>query len=691
MRMPGWTRWLCLLWATSLCSVALAADSTERFAVLISAARVGHLHVSHQHDDGVRTIEIDFDIKNNGRGPTIKERLQLDDQGLPISWSIQGATTFGSRVDEVFTRSRRGAQWHDASGEGRTRLTTPAMYIGQSASPWALGMYARALLAADGGRMATLPAGEMRLELQHTLTLTTEGQDIGLRALAISGLDLNPSYILLDDDNALFAYVGGRTVLVREGHQMHEERLRQLVVDLAARRLKALAQSYTHRFDGPLRIRNVRVFQPATLDLSEPLSVVVSGAQISSLQPLDTPGTEGETLVEGEGGTLVPGLFEMHAHSSDSSAVLNVLAGVTSMRDMGNNNELLAQMIGRIETGELIGPRITRSGFIEGKSPFSSNNGRLVDSEQAAIEAVRWYAARGYWQVKLYNSLNPAWSPAVIAEAQRLGLRVAGHVPAFSTADAMIDAGYDELTHINQIMLGWVLAPDEDTRTLLRITALRRLASLDLDSDAVQATLAAILEHKVAVEPTIAIHEAAMLGRNGDVPLGQRDYFDHMPVGHQRDAKQAWLDLAEKGDDQAYRASYQKLLELLRMMHQRGVLLIPGTDLGGGFTFHRELELFAAIGMSPAEALRRGTYDMAEYLGQHQQLGSIERGKRADFFLVAGDPTQDLKAIKHIRMVVQDGKMFLPAEVYPQFGIRPLAESPRIIAAQATSRSAQVE
>src|SRR3546814_9962317 len=87
---------------------------------------------------------------------------------------------------------------------------------------------------------------------------------------------------------------------------------------------------------------------------------------------------------------------------------------------------------------------------------------------------------------KLYNSMTPEWAPDLVEEAHRLGLQVAGHVPAFSDADAMIEAGFDELTHINQVMLGWVLEEGEDTRTLLRLTALDRLPDLDLSSAPVQ-------------------------------------------------------------------------------------------------------------------------------------------------------------------------------------------------------------
>jgi imidazolonepropionase-like amidohydrolase len=114
------------------------------------------------------------------------------------------------------------------------------------------------------------------------------------------------------------------------------------------------------------------------------------------------------------------------------------------------------------------------------------------------------------------------------------------------------------------------------------------------------------------------------------------------------------------------------------MLNDRGVMIVPGTDTGGSFTFHRELELYQDVGMTAPQILKRATWDMAQYLGQGDRLGTVEQGKLADFFLVPGDPTKDLKAIKRIAMVVKDGAFYYPAEVYPEFGIKPFAAAPKV-------------
>jgi imidazolonepropionase-like amidohydrolase len=679
---PPWSSPLMKKLAALLyCIPALLLGTTsqaqqERYTVISGGKNIGRLNV----DIGGGTVKVDFDVKDNGRGPTIAETLKLGPDGLPTQWRITGTTTFGSKVDERFNLSGKQASWTDATGKGSATVSEPSVYVGQSSSPWALGMYARILMQDPNRQVAALPGGTLSLEPGVRVGVAgPEGANLNTTAYTLRGLSLQPTDLLLDAEGNLFAIVTPESIVIRTGYEAEEQRLRDLAAKWSTDRYIAIQTEVAHRYPAPVRIRNVRLFEAATGTLSQPQSVVVSGRHISSVEAVDRPATPGEVIVEGGGGTLIPGMFEMHGHLSQDDALLNLAAGVTTVRDMGNDNAVLDSLITRIEEGTIGGPRILRSGFIEGKSPFNANNGIVVESEAQAVDAVRWYAARGYWQIKVYNSMDPAWIPAVVQEAHRLGLRVAGHVPAFSNVDAMIKAGYDEVTHINQFMLGWVLQPNEDTRTLLRLTALKRLPGLDLASDKVRRTLDLMVERKMAIDPTVGIHEQLTLNRNGQVPPGAVDYLDHMPISVQRGAKQALTDASAPADDKAYRAAFDKILATVKMLHERGVFIVPGTDTGGSFTYHRELELYQRAGMTAAQVLKRATFDMARYVGQEQQLGSIERGKLADFFLIPGDPLKDLNAIKTISMVVKDGAVYFPSEIYPKFGIRPFIDKPQVM------------
>jgi imidazolonepropionase-like amidohydrolase len=647
----------------------------ESFTALVSGTRVGQMEVEHGD-----VTSVGYEYRNNGRGPSVEEVIEFGDDGLPSSWNVSGATTFGNLIDEEFGIEQGRAYWTDTTGSSDADLAQANLYVAQEASPYALWVYSRVLLADEDNTLAVLPGGELKLEAIDTFDVTGASETATITTYALSGINLNPSYFALDETGRLFASMSESFALIRSGFEAEEKRLRDLSGEYATRRFETIQEKVTRSFDNPVRINNVHVFNPMTQELSELASVLVVDNTIASVGDAVASAGDDEILIDGEGGTLIAGMFEMHAHARQGSALLNIAAGVTSFRDMGNNNEVLSDFISKIESGRLVGPRISRSGFIEGQSPFSSNNGILVSSQEEALEAVRWYADQGdFHQIKIYNSMNPDWVPAMVALAHSRGMRVAGHVPAFSNADAMIAAGYDELTHINQVMLGWVLSPQEDTRSLLRLTAMKRFPAIDINDEAVQSTIRTMALQGMAVDPTLAIHENLMLSRNGEVAPGMLDYVANMPIGVQRAAKTARSEIATPEDDIAYREGFAKILETVREMRRQGVIIIPGTDLGGSFTFHRELELYQEIGMTPSEILKMATYDMASYLGFGDELGSVEEGKLADFFLVPGDPTSDLKAIKTISLVAKDGVFYFPSDIYPEFGIRPFIDVPQIV------------
>jgi len=664
-----------------LATVALSAPATaemREYRVLSGGNDVGHMNV----DVEANRVVIDYDFKNNGRGPTIAETIALDGNGNPVAWTVQGASTFGNPVDEMFALGNGTAVWRDSTGEGSATGSDALFYIPQNGSPWGAELVVRALLADEDHTLPVFPAGNATLTEHRTTTFEGAGGPVEVKTYELSGLSLNPNYVMLDAEGEMFAVAGARFAVIRAGYEAADAELRNYTQALSTERFVRIQAQAARNFDGPVRVRNAYVFNPETLTREGPHDVVWYGDRISSVQPNGSPVTEGETVIDGAGGTLVPGMYEMHGHISQNVALLNIAAGITSVRDMGNENDVLDGLVQRITDGTIAGPRITRSGFIEGLSEFSSQTGELVSTEEEALDQVRWYAARGFHQVKLYNSMTPAWVPTLVEEAHRLGLRVAGHVPAFSNANSMIEAGFDELTHINQVMLGWVLGPEEDTRTLLRLTALDRLPALDLSSAPVQHTLDLMASNNIAIDPTITIHENLLLGRNGQVSPSFTDVFDHMPIGEQRDLQTAWADVSAEGADERYSGAFDQVMTTIGMMRERGILIVPGTDMGGSFAYHRELELFERAGYTAPEVLRLATLGMAEYLGQDEDLGSIEGGNYADFFLVPGDPTTDLSAIKSIAMVVANGTVYFPSDIYPHFGIRPFADAPMVVEAE---------
>ncbi len=657
-----------------LASISLPAfAAAEQYSVILGGRTVGALDADTSAETGVSTTRITYDYKNNGRGPTMSESLAVDSQGLPTSWTVAGTTTFGSKVNESFRRDGDRAEWTDATGTGNARIGTPAIYVSQFGSPWSLGLYARALLKA-GNSMAALPGGALRLEK----IADVHAGSTPVTAYAIFGLDTDPVTLFLDGRQELFAVASPGFALVRKGAEGSEQQLRDLVAQWDTERMGQYQKDLAHRARGTLRITNVRVFQPETGTLSAPSSVTVKGDRIATIEPASAPASPGDTVIDGNGGTLLAGFSDMHGHLGQNSALSNIAAGITTVRDMGNTDAVLDKLVERIERGELAGPSVVRSGFIEGKSATNAEGGTTVATEAEALAAVKKYADKGFFEIKIYSSINPAWVPAMARAAHARGLKVVGHIPAFTTTDAMLEAGYDEITHINQMMLNWVLKPGDDTRTLLRVTALKRLAGFDLDSPAPRKTLALVKEKGAAHDPTLVIIEHLTLGRTGQSSPATADWIDHMPVNSQRDLKQAMLDITGPEDDKAYRGAFDTAKEVVRRLNQQGTLILPGTDMGGDFWYHRELELYTQIGMTNAQVLKRATADTQDYMGRGKDYGRIAPGMKADFMLLPGDPLADIKAINAIAMVVKNGTVYFPTEIYQKMGIRPFTTVPAV-------------
>ncbi len=660
----------------ALSSSATIAATTERLTIIEGGENVGHVIGT---TDGA-SVAVDFRVDNNGRGPKHRETLRLDGRGLPLEWTVSGTSLMGGPVAEHYRWADGRAQWSSQADRGDAAVPQPRMYVLNDDSPWAVGVYARALLAAPGQRLDVLPSGAMRLETLRTLRLGQGKAAVPVTVHRLQGVGLEPTLLMLDAKRRLFAVFNDKSAVVREGYESLEQVLLKLGSELDVEAARALQQRLAHRSAGPVRLRNVRIFDPVAGKLGEPATVIVMRDRVAGVIPLadDVNPGPGQTVIDCEGGTLLPGLHDMHSHSTLRTGLFYLAAGVTATRDQGNVNDFLLDLLPRIESGEIAGPRIVPSGFIEGRSPFSERLGTIPEREADAIRVVDWYADRGYRQIKIYNSMTPGWVAKLAAQAHRRGLKVSGHIPAFMSPDQAILDGYDDIAHVNQLMLGWLLEPKEDTRTLLRLTGMARAAALDLSSPRVRRTVALMKERGVALDTTAVILERLMTSRAGSVPDGDVDYLDNVPIGYQRFRKRTFVPIASPAEDESYIRAFAKVLEVLKMLHDEGIQLLPGTDDATGFTVQREVELYVKAGIPPAAALRLATLDAARYLGRDHDTGTIERGKYADLFLVAGDPLRDIRSIKRARLVMKGGTLYYPSEIYDALSIRPFATSPPI-------------
>ena len=623
---------------------------------------------------------------DNGRGPQLQARWQVDATGVPDRWRITGTTTFGSRADETFRRNDAKAHWKTVGDEGTQALpraggAVPA-YLPLVATPDYLAALARAALQRQG-RLMLLPAGELRVTTIETMNLKdATDRRLVITLHALTGLGLTPTYLWLDGDGELFAQLemaDGLYGVVRSGWEGNAPTLarRQQAADELL--LEALAKRARHLYTQPVAFQHVQVFDARRGTVSAPQTVVVFRDRISALQPDSVALPPGTLTVDGTGKTLLPALFDLHTHGSPWSGALQLAGGVTTARDLGNDHDSLLQQEARYASGAWLGPRLWRAGFMDGASPYTASGGRTVASLPQALDAVDFFAAQGYRQVKLYSSFSPDWIAPVAQRAHERGLRVGGHVPAFTSAATVITQGYDELNHLNMLFLNFVAAPHEDTRTNARFTLVgERGWQLDLDSAPVQDFIRELARRGTVVDPTLACFEDSFNQAPGESSRVMAPVLDLLPATLRRSLLQPEMDLTPAVLGK-YRATWRKMLDLLVRLDQAGVPLVPGTDALEGFYLHRELELWVQAGIPAGRVLQHATLGSARVLKLDRQFGAVEAGYAADLLLVDGNPVEDIAALRRASMVMKAGAGYFPAEIYPALGIRAAVPAARVI------------
>jgi len=667
---------------TIVCTGLALADTTSHYQVLFEGKRSGSQTTTVRSNG---TIAVDFSYRQNGRGPDLHEEITPGPDGTPLRYRVRGKSTFGAPVEESYARKGNRAIWRASADHGEATLSRPAIYVPVDSSIEMIAVVARAIARQPGGTLAALPAGELRLDKLRETTLNANGTPIPVALYSLSGIDVQPGFVWLTRDAAmrLVALISpGSIQVIDDTLEAQAGELEQQQVLAEAELQQALEKRLAHRFAEPIVFRNVRVFDSAAARLTETADVFIDRGRIAAIYPAGAPLRAAGTVIDGKGRVLMPALFDMHTHEGAWDSLLQIAGGITVTRDMGNNNRALTALRARIDSGAIVGPTILPAGFIEGESPYSARGGFVVDDLQGAKDAVDWYAERGYRQIKIYNSFHPDWVKETAAYAHLRGLRVSGHIPAFMKAEDAVRDGYDEIQHVNQVLLNFYVTPTTDTRTLARFYLIAdNVHALDLDSRRVTNLIDLLREHGTSIDLTLATFEPSFTQLQGEPNPSYGMVAEHVPISLQR----AWRTNSMNATPQniaTWRASYARMLEFAGRLYRAGIPIVAGTDNIPGFTLHRELELYVKAGIPPAEALRIATWNGAKYTGTLAERGSVERGKRADLILVDGDPTMNISDIRRISLVMKGDTVYYPAEVYEAVGVRRFVDPPAVTPAQ---------
>ena len=604
-----------------------------------------------------------FQFNDRGRGPKTFSTTTLRGD-LPVEEVTEGVDYMKAPVRETFSMVDGTATWKSKAESGSQRPAGPAFYASIYGSPNDLALLARAALD-HGGRIALLPGGECRAA--EVKRAEVRGQPVALYAM--TGLDLSPFYLWLDARHDFFAIADPWFGVIREGWEGELPGLIKLGDEAKAERSREQAARLAHRPRGPLVIHDVTLFDAEDAAMVKHQDVIVEANHVVMVEPTSPP-RRGAEVIEGAGKTLLPGLWDMHAHVGDNDGLLNLAAGVTSVRDLANDDDQLILRRKRIEEGTELGTRIVMAGIIDGPGPFQGPTKMLAGDEKTAREIVDKYAAMGIVQIKIYSSVKPELVAPIAEEAHRLGLRVSGHIPAGLIASEAVRRGYDEIQHANFLALNFM--PDvKETRTPARfLEPAKRTADLDLSSAQVRDFIQLLRERHVTLDPTLSAFESLFLDQPGAVSVPFRAVADRLPVQVRRGLLTASFSVPPELHDRA-QASFRKILGLIYALYVAGVPIEAGTDAMAGFALHRELELDVEAGIPAPRVLQLATLGAARIMGFEHQLGSIRPGKLADMVLIDGDPSVRISDVRKPAVVIKDGVVYRPAELDQELGIRP--------------------
>jgi len=641
--------------------------SADHYSVLIMGNLAGQQAVWTAPDG---TLHIFYQYNDRGRGPKTTSILKLDTSGVPTAELVEGNDYHKSAIHENYTFESGTANWKNNYEDGKKRLTTPAVYVAIDGAPAELGILTQVALR-NGGKVALLPEGEAKVDRVTDLRLEASDQKKHVTLYAVTGLDFSPTYVWLDDRRSFFAFVSPWSTVIPEAWQASVKSLQAAQDEAADTRSAELASKLAHRAPNGFVFAHVNVFDAQSAEVLKDQSVVVIGNRIRSVGPASQVVVPaGAVVIEGAGKTLLPGLWDMHAHVAANDGLLNLAAGVTTVRDLANDIDSLLARRKRIEEGKEIGTRIILAGVIDGRGPYQAPTKVLVSTEQEARAAVDNYARLGYVQIKIYSSVNPHLVPPIIEEAHRQGLRVSGHIPAEMTAAQCVELGYDEIQHANFLVLNFM--PDvKNTNTPSRFTEVAKHgADLDLSSTRLLAFIKLLQEHHTVLDPTLSVLEELLAGPAGKIPRGFQPIAGRLPPQVRRRLMSTGLT-PPPGMEQRYQQSFAKMMDLVGLMYRAGIPIEGGTDSMAGFALHRELELDVQAGIPANKVLQDATFGAARIMKMDRDLGTVTPGKLADLALVDGDPVANISHIRKTVLVVKDGILYKREELYAALGVMP--------------------
>jgi imidazolonepropionase-like amidohydrolase len=630
-----------LLWAAL--SPELVEEATLRLFYL--QLPLGYERYSLSRDADDLLLSSDFDFTDRGGRVQLQASLRMAAVDLtPRRFEARGKSYRFVNVDSEVRLEKGFASVRVRNQTSRVSVPERVFTV-DGYAPFSVQMMLVRYWNARGRPevLATIPGeplNEVRVEHRGRDEVRAGGRVVALDRYTLEGVVWGRETLWLSESGAFAAAVtraGGLTFEgVREDLADALPTFAALAAEEAVSDLGRISRDIEPRASGSYALVGAALVDGTGSAAVKDSTVLVRNGRIEAVGPraeISIPA--GVASIDLRGKTIAPGLWDMHTHVTQMEwGPVYLAAGVTTVRDMGNERELLLALRDALDSGSAIGPRLLLAGLVDGGGSNAFGTVAAANAEEGRA-VVRRYHDEGFHQVKLYNQLAPDVVAAIAGEAHRLGMTVTGHVPASMTLQQAVEAGMDHIAHL-------AIRDEPASLELRRTTELLR-------------------ENGTVLDPTLSWGE--LLGRSTSTPIASfQPGFPRIPAPLRR-----LFDSAGNADvdPAAARDRLERSLRIVGELHRGGVPIVAGTDEGiPGHSLHRELELYVEAGLTPLEAIQSATIVPARAMGLEKDLGTIEPGKGADLVVLDANPLERISNVRSVRYVVTGGRMYEAAELW---------------------------
>lgn len=608
-----------------------------------------------------------YQYNDRGRGDSLFETIKTASNGMIASVKIEGVDYYKNPYNETFDAAGDSLIWI-VNGQRKSKTNNKELYANVNA-PGVLEPIVKALLQQPGFAAPAFNSGKIQIMPLHEVTVSFKQKPLHLLLCeGYVGENNPPFFTWLTHDKKFFASVSGWFSPIEKGYESLIDTLLDIQEKQSLVYYGKQMNELSTALPAAIAITHARLFDAEHAAMLNDMIVLVADGKIQSVgssAEIKIPASY--KIIDATNKTLMPGLWDMHAHYDKSEGVLYIEGGVTHVRDMANDDRL-PKVRDAIRNNELLGPDISyMSGFIDQAGPFQGPTGTIAHSLQEALDGVHKYHERGYGQIKLYSSVDPKWVAPLAAEAHRLGMRVAGHIPSFMTAAQAVKDGYNEITHMNMIMLNF-MGDTIDTRSRGRFYAVgQRSKNIDLNSKEVNDFIQLLVSKNISFDPTMNVFAGMFTVYPGDTDAYIKPIVSWMPEQERQEvASQTSFAPVEQKD--TYMASYQTMMNMLKKLYDNHILIVSGTDGGEAFALEHELELYVQSGIPPLNALQTATYNAAKDCSLQNKYGSIKAGYEADIILIDGNPAESISDIRRVEWVIKNNRWYDSKKLFTSRG-----------------------